>query len=121
MGSADGHSQSPWENCCCYRRQVTIQENTSNKPGFLMTMYISSSGIGLEIVRRLSLKGAKVYLTTRCEANAQKALDILRTNNPEIIQRVACLVLDLSNLKSVTDAANELKKKESKVDILGVF
>lgn len=72
-------------------------------------------------MRLLSLQGAKVYFTTRSEAKAQKTREILQTQSPEIDQRsIEWLLLDISDLKSITAAADELKRKENKVDILGM-
>ncbi|KAF7595635.1 hypothetical protein BBP40_005383 [Aspergillus hancockii] len=78
-----------------------------------------NSGIGFATVKFLSLRGAKVYFTTRSEANAQKTLERLRTSNPDIKQEnVEWLLLDLSDLRSITTAVKELERKENKVDIL---
>lgn len=78
-----------------------------------------SSGIGLETVGFLARKGAKVYSTTRSEDKAQMARHALRARYPEIDQeKVRWLLLDLSDLQSIADAANELKSNETKLDIL---
>ncbi|KAF5559194.1 carbonyl reductase [Fusarium mexicanum] len=77
-----------------------------------------SSGIGLETVRFLARKGAKVYLTTRNEARARQAKDKL-TKDPEIDARnIKYLVMDLHDLVSITHAVNELKRNETKLHIL---
>lgn len=74
------------------------------------------------MVRSLSLQGATVYFTTRSEAKAQETRTILETHNPEINQgKIKWLQLDLSDLKSITSAAEELQRKESKIDILGML
>ncbi|KAL6912776.1 hypothetical protein ACHAPO_007263 [Fusarium lateritium] len=77
----------------------------------------ASSGIGLETVRLLAQKGAKVYLTTRSESRAQDAKEKLTKDNinPENVQY---LVMDLFDPASITTAVNELKKNEAKLDIL---
>ncbi|EHK49382.1 hypothetical protein TRIATDRAFT_6294, partial [Trichoderma atroviride IMI 206040] len=79
----------------------------------------ASSGIGLEMVGFLAIKGAKVYCTTRSEDKAKTARDVLQAKYPEIDQeKVKWLLLDLSDLQSITDAADELKNSETKLDIL---
>ncbi|KAH7091923.1 short-chain dehydrogenase/ reductase, partial [Paraphoma chrysanthemicola] len=78
-----------------------------------------SSGIGEAIVRHLALRGAKVYFTTRSEAKAQKTQQQIRVTSPEIKRdKINSLVLDLTDLKSITDVANDLGWREKKVDIL---
>ncbi|KAH7067991.1 putative carbonyl reductase [Paraphoma chrysanthemicola] len=78
-----------------------------------------NSGIGEAIVRLLALRGAKVYFTTRSEAKAQKTQQQIRVTNPEIKQEdINSLVLDFTDLQSITDVASELGRREKKVDIL---
>ncbi|PSN59309.1 putative carbonyl reductase [Corynespora cassiicola Philippines] len=79
----------------------------------------SNSSIGLAIVRLLAVRGAKVYFTTRSEAKAQKVLESLLSSSPEIKREsLQWLPLDLTDLKSIHAASDELKSRESKVDIL---
>ncbi|KAF5677442.1 sterol uptake control 2 [Fusarium circinatum] len=77
-----------------------------------------SSGIGLETVRFLARKGAKVYLTTRSEARARQAKDRLTKDTGIDTGNVECLVMDLYDLVSITHAVEELKRKETKLHIL---
>ncbi|KAI1067471.1 hypothetical protein LB506_003877 [Fusarium annulatum] len=77
-----------------------------------------SSGIGLETVRFLARKGAKVYLTTRSEARARQARDKF-TNDPGIDARnVQYLVMDLYDPVSITQAVEVLERIETKLHIL---
>ncbi|KAI8308509.1 putative oxidoreductase [Colletotrichum sp. SAR11_59] len=79
----------------------------------------ANSGIGLSSVKYLALHRARVYFTARTEDKAELARQAIRISNPELDQdQVIWLPLDLSNLKSVRAAAEELKQKENKVDIL---
>lgn len=60
-----------------------------------------------------------MYFTARSEAKAQKARDHLKASRPDIdLNNLVWLSLDLADLKTVTSAVEELKKKEDKVDIL---
>ncbi|KAF6796354.1 short chain dehydrogenase [Colletotrichum sojae] len=78
-----------------------------------------SNGIGFATVKFLALKGAKVYFTARSKAKADLARDAIRSAHPEVDQDLLIwLPFDLTNLKSVRDAAEELTSKEDKVDIL---
>lgn len=59
-------------------------------------------------------------MAARSEAKADKAIASLRSEHPEIRERqISWLKLDLSDVKSIVDAANELKSRETKLDILG--
>jgi len=60
-----------------------------------------------------------VYFTSRFKEKAQKAKELLLSNNPEIEEnKVEYLSLDLYNLRSIDAAARELRVQESKLDIL---
>ncbi|KAF9872492.1 daunorubicin C-13 ketoreductase [Colletotrichum karsti] len=79
----------------------------------------ANSGMGLAMVKFMALRGAKVYLTARSKDKAEHARQSLQSSNPELDQdQIIWLSLDLSDLRSVRAAAEELKKKENKVDIL---
>ncbi|KAF5632019.1 daunorubicin C-13 ketoreductase [Fusarium sp. NRRL 52700] len=77
-----------------------------------------SSGIGLETVKFLARKGAKVYLTSRSEVIARQTRDKLTKDTGIDARNVAYLVMDLYDPVSITRAVNELKRTETKVDIL---
>lgn len=63
-----------------------------------------------------------MYFTTRSEQTAQKARNTIEARNPgDSPGNIKWLLLDMSDLKSVSSAADELKKKEINVDILSRF
>ncbi|KAI0821682.1 hypothetical protein BC628DRAFT_1422492 [Trametes gibbosa] len=66
-----------------------------------------NTGIGRETVRRLLLKDAKVYMATRSQERAERAIDKLRE---ETGKQAFFLHLDLDNLNSVREAAEEFKR-----------
>ncbi|KAH9923767.1 NAD-P-binding protein [Epithele typhae] len=72
-------------------------------------------GIGYETVRVLLARGAKVYIASRNLEKAEKAITSLKSetgNEPLFIQ------LDLADLHSVKNAAEEYLRKENTLDIL---
>ena len=72
------------------------------------------------MVKLFARRGAKVYFTTRSKANAIKALESL-SNDPEIKpENITWLIMDLVDLRSIQSAADELRMKERKIDILGM-
>ncbi|KLP22967.1 Uncharacterized protein LW94_277 [Fusarium fujikuroi] len=77
-----------------------------------------SSGIGLETVRFLARKGAKVYSTTRSEARARQAKDKLTKDTGIDAKNLQYLVMDLYDPVSITLAVEELKRKETRLHIL---
>ncbi|RGP66175.1 hypothetical protein FSPOR_6795 [Fusarium sporotrichioides] len=78
----------------------------------------ASSGIGLETVRLLAQKGAKVYFTTRSASRARQAKEKLTKDTDIDPNNVQYLVMDLYDPVSITLAVDELKKNEAKLHIL---
>ncbi|UPL00570.1 hypothetical protein LCI18_011504 [Fusarium solani-melongenae] len=78
----------------------------------------AGTGIGFATVKLLAQKGAKVYLTTRNESKALNAKDTLIKDPAIKPDNVQWLILDLFDPVSITTAAEELKRRETKIDIL---
>lgn len=78
-----------------------------------------SSGIGLAIVAQLATRGAMAYFTARSLEKAEKAKQTLLESCPEA--KIDFLLLDFTDLRSITNAADVLQRKESKIDILSRF
>ncbi|KAK6966646.1 hypothetical protein R3P38DRAFT_3312135 [Favolaschia claudopus] len=74
-----------------------------------------NSGIGYETVKALLSKNAKVYLAARSKSKAIPAIEQLYT---ETGKRAEFLALDLADLKSVREAAEEFLSKEERLDVL---
>ncbi|KAG8987306.1 hypothetical protein FRB94_001991 [Tulasnella sp. JGI-2019a] len=81
-----------------------------------------NTGIGKETVKALLLKNAKVYMASRSKDRAFAAIAELKA---ETGKDAIFLQLDLANLDSITQAAQEFKSKERCLHILfnsgGVF
>lgn len=74
------------------------------------------------MVRLLALRGAKVYFTTRSETTAQKTLIALRARSPELSQaNINWLLLDMTDLTSITAASDQLKRMETRIHLLSKF
>ncbi|KAJ4157672.1 hypothetical protein NW754_009320 [Fusarium falciforme] len=78
----------------------------------------AGTGIGFATVKLLAQKGAKVYLTTRNETKALHAKETLIKDPAIDPDNFQWLILDLFDPVSVTAAAEELKRRETKVEIL---
>ncbi|KAH6912950.1 hypothetical protein BKA70DRAFT_1370371 [Coprinopsis sp. MPI-PUGE-AT-0042] len=74
-----------------------------------------NSGIGLQTVRALLKRNARVYIASR---SVPKSLAIIEELYAETGQRAQFLELDLANLDSIESAAAEFKRKETRLDIL---
>jgi NAD(P)-dependent dehydrogenase (short-subunit alcohol dehydrogenase family) len=58
----------------------------------------------------------------RSESKAQKAIEDLYRDNPNLENdSVQFLKLDLASIKNVVAAADEIKRTESRLDILGGY
>ncbi|KAL5520577.1 hypothetical protein ACEPAG_9801 [Sanghuangporus baumii] len=73
------------------------------------------TGIGLETVRALLSKNAKVYIAGRNKSKADTAINELKN---ETGKEALFIELDLANLKSVKKAAEEFTSKETQLHIL---
>jgi NAD(P)-dependent dehydrogenase (short-subunit alcohol dehydrogenase family) len=71
----------------------------------------ANRGIGLEIVRQLASKGAKIFLSARNAESARKAA-------AAIAGQVQFLELDVSNDQSIERAAGEFAKVSTHLDVL---
>ena len=61
-------------------------------------------------------RNAKVYITSRSETNGTAAMERLKEKTGKT--DIYCLSLDLSSFESIRKAAEELKNKEDKLDVL---
>lgn len=73
-------------------------------------------GIGYATVRKFLKEGAKVVLFGSSDSSVSKALNKLMEENPKY--EVTGMCPDLTNLKRVQEAIDEIYKKHGKIDIL---
>ncbi|TRM62001.1 hypothetical protein BD626DRAFT_65674 [Schizophyllum amplum] len=85
----------------------------------LVTGANSPGSIGYHVAQHLASKGAKVYIGARAAAKANSAIAQMLQDNPTLEpNQLAPFIADLGDLKQVAGAADELLKKESRLDIL---
>jgi NAD(P)-dependent dehydrogenase (short-subunit alcohol dehydrogenase family) len=85
----------------------------------LLTSTLTSGGVGKSTVKYLALAGAKVYLAARSKEKGKAVIEALHQNHPSLKDgQIVLLHLDLADVNSVIAAANEVKAKEEKLDIL---
>ncbi len=80
-----------------------------------------NSGIGYHTVAQLARHGAKVYLGARNPQKAQDAIEKITGEMGDMKGSITFLKVDLADLSSCKQAAEEFKSKEAKLDILGTF
>lgn len=76
----------------------------------------SSSGIGYETAKELARHKATVILACRNLEKAEQARSHILTDIPDA--KVEFIQLDLASLKSIRQAANEIRSKFKKIDLL---
>ncbi|MFE7421045.1 oxidoreductase [Rhodococcus sp. NPDC057529] len=75
----------------------------------------ANSGIGLQTVRGLARRGARVILAGRSLAKLEEAAALIEAETPDV--NLSTLVLDLGDLASIRDAAGQIARTET-VDLL---
>ena len=76
----------------------------------------ANTGVGYHTALELLRKGAKVYVAARNEEKAKAAISKMAAEAGG--KQASFLQLDLADLHSVKKAAAEIKRMESRVDIL---
>jgi len=74
----------------------------------------SNKGIGFETARQLAKLGHHVILTARNETRLRQAVEMLRAEQLDVED----LLMDVSDEKSIKQAANEFAKKKLNLDVL---
>ncbi|GAA5869616.1 hypothetical protein JCM16303_000525 [Sporobolomyces ruberrimus] len=77
-----------------------------------------NAGLGKITVQNLHAKGCKVYLAARSQEKAQEAIDEINSNTPGKEASLIFLPFDMTDLKSIRQAAETVKEKEQRLDIL---
>lgn len=91
-------------------------DNIPEQKGKTIIVTGSSSGIGFEAARVLALKNGEVIIAVRNPEKGKKALEKIISEKDNA--NVKVMNLDLANLESVKEFADEFKKKYNKLDIL---
>lgn len=71
-----------------------------------------TSGIGLSLAKLLHSKNAKVYITSRTAASAEKATQEIKKSNPHSTSDIGSLVVDLTDLTQIAPAIKDFLGKE---------
>jgi len=96
--------------------QKWTAENIPGQDGRVAIVTGSSSGIGFETARVLADKGAEVIIAVRNLSKGNNAAAKINEQHPDAKLRV--MQLDLANLESVRDFAEEFKSGFERLDLL---
>ncbi|KAK2709743.1 hypothetical protein QYM36_013423 [Artemia franciscana] len=93
-----------------------VCSSTNRLDGKVVIITGSSSGIGLEVMRNLAFRGAKIYMAVPDVDNAKVLRDgtSAESGNAQIFVKY----IDLTSLKSVRDFVEEFLSVESRLDVL---
>jgi NAD(P)-dependent dehydrogenase (short-subunit alcohol dehydrogenase family) len=91
-------------------------EKIPDLTGKIIIITGANSGIGFESTRSLAAKGARIILASRNPEKAKNAIRLIKNDVPSA--RLDFIELNLSNLKSVHQFADNFKSKYKTLDIL---
>jgi len=81
-----------------------------------------TNGLGVDVVRQLAKTGAKVFFTARAAEKGEKVkrdiLDEGKTDKDLQDARLEVILMDLRNLKSVKEGADDFMRRTDKLNVL---
>ncbi len=98
------------------KKQDWTIESIGNLNGKRVIITGGASGIGFEAAKVLSAKGAQVIIAVRNIEKGQRALARIKADNP--LADISLMNLDLGNLASVREFAQEFTQKYKSLDLL---
>ncbi len=98
------------------KKQNWTIESIGNLNGKRVIITGGASGIGFEAAKVLSAKGAQVIIAVRNIEKGQRALARIKADNP--LADISLMNLDLANLASVREFAQEFTQKYKSLDLL---
>ena len=78
----------------------------------------ANSGVGFELAKLLYQKNGTVYIAARSESKIKTAIESIRQGFPTSTGRLASVVVDLSDLRTIGPAARDFLARETRLDVL---
>ncbi|WFD42231.1 hypothetical protein MPSI1_000872 [Malassezia psittaci] len=93
-------------------------DDVPDQTGRIAIVTGGNSGIGLETVRALVKKGAKVYIAARREGAAHDFIESLKAAHKPGYGSADFIALDLASFRSIENFVMEFKRREQRLDLL---
>jgi retinol dehydrogenase-12 len=80
----------------------------------------AASGLGFELAKILYIAGGTVYVAARSVSRCEGAIQNIKTQTlgQKSEGKLTTMVVDLADLRSVKEAANEFLRQENRLDVL---
>lgn len=78
----------------------------------------ANSGVGFELAKLLYQKNGTVYIAARSESKIKTAIQSIKQEFPSSAGRLASIVVDLSDLRTIRPAAQDFLANETRLDVL---
>lgn len=94
------------------------EKNISSLAGKVFIVTGGNSGIGFEIAKILYSKGGTVYIAGRSLAKIDAAIDTIKSATQPKPGKLKSLLLDTSDLTTVSPCVSKFLAQESRLDVL---
>ncbi|KAG6357821.1 hypothetical protein INS49_013700 [Diaporthe citri] len=94
------------------------EQNLGSQAGKVFLITGANSGVGFELAKLLYQKNGTVYIAARSEGRIKAAIESIKQEFPSSTGRLASVVVDLSDLRTVRPAAQDFLEREDRLDVL---
>ncbi|KAJ5219260.1 uncharacterized protein N7498_001359 [Penicillium cinerascens] len=94
------------------------EKDVPSQQGRVFIVTGGNQGVGYELIKMLYSTGAVIYMASRSEERAEKAIKDIVSADPAGSSRLRFLHLDLNDLNAVRTAAKTFSDQESRLDII---
>lgn len=95
------------------------EEHVPSLQGKVFLVTGGNAGVGLELVKILYSKGGRIYIASRSTSKIATAIDLIKsTNSTTTPGELRSLVVDFSDLSTISSCASTFLAQESRLDVL---